>query len=250
MNPVLVQVTDNFYIGTYGVMIALGLLAGVVLAIVRAKRAGMQPDPVIDLTFVGVVSGFVGGRLAYVLVNWGEFVQAPGVLLFSRSGFVFLGGLLFAAAACGAYLYWKGLNFWRMADVVAPSVALGHGFGRLGCHFAGCCYGEVCGREHGVCLSVPRIETADSGVWPNAYYDHVSRGLLGPEAEYSLPVWPVQLMEAGGLFLLAGRCCWYRGGYCRSGRFSGCTLWATRCCVLCWSSFGGTRSGECSSASW
>ncbi len=204
MHPILLQVTENFYIGTYGVMIALGLLAAVALAAWRAKRAGMTPDPVIDLTFIAVVAGFLGARLTYIVVNWGEFLRAPGELLLSRSGFVFLGGLLFAAAACAVYLHWKGLNFWRMGDILAPSVAVGHGFGRVGCHFAGCCHGEVCGQPHGFCLSVPRIETAETGLWPNAYYDQVLRGVIGPEAEHSLPIWPVQLMETGGLFLLAG----------------------------------------------
>lgn len=204
MHPILFQVTDNFYIGTYGLMIALGLLAGVGLAVWRAKRAGLAADPVIDLTFAGVVSGFIGGRIAFVMVNWGDFLQAPGELLLARSGFVFLGGLLFAVGACAAYIRWKGLGFWRMADLMAPSIAIGHGFGRLGCHFAGCCFGGVCQEGGAACLSVPRITTAEGIVWPNAYYDHVIKNLVDVEATHSLPVWPVQLMEAGGLFLLAG----------------------------------------------
>ena len=92
---------------------------------------------------LGVVMGFVGARLLFVLTNFSSFLRDPVFYLFSRSGFVFLGGLLVAIPTVWFVLRrWK-VRFWPMADLLIAPLALAHGFGRVGCFFAGCCYGKV-----------------------------------------------------------------------------------------------------------
>lgn len=202
MNPILIQITDSFFIGWYGVMIAAGLLAAAWLASFRGKKAGYDGNFFYDLVFVAVISGFIGARLLYILTDLDRFSQDPGGMLFSRDGFVFLGGLLLATPACIIFIQKKGYNVLRIGDLIAPSLALGHAFGRVGCHLAGCCYGGVC--EAPIGIRVPRVELPDGGLMYNAYSDHLEQGLISPDASASLMVWPVQLMESGGLLLLTG----------------------------------------------
>lgn len=202
MQPILIQVTDNFFIGTYGLMIVLGMVLAVGLSILLGRRRGLPSEIFFDLLFIAVIAGFVGARLLYILTDLPGFFREPMAYILSRSGFVFLGGLIGATIACAVYLRRKSLPFWRTADTLVPGLAVGHAFGRVGCHYAGCCYGGVCPGPLG--LEVPRVDLPDGTIWPNVYLEHVAEGLIPESAGHSLPVWPVQLMETGGLLLLAG----------------------------------------------
>ncbi len=202
MHPILFQIGDDFFIGTYGLMIAIGLLAGTALAAWRGRYRGYRSEVWFDLTFVAVVSGFLGARVLYILLDIPGFLEDPMAYLLSRSGFVFLGGFVAAAGALIWYMRLKGLDPWKTADVLAPSVALGHAFGRIGCHLSGCCYGGACSLP--VALRVPRVEMGDGAVWENAYAAQLREGLIDPAATQSLGIWPVQLMESASLFVLCG----------------------------------------------
>lgn len=216
MHPVLLQIGD-FFIGTYGLFIALGLMGAILVGSLRARRRGLPPEMMFDLAFVALVAGFVSARILYIALNWQEFTAAPGALIFSRTGFVFLGGLVGAVAACIVWVRRKGLPIAQVGDIAAPSLAIGHAFGRIGCHFAGCCWGGVCAVP-GLGISVPRQELPGGGVFFNALEAQIDAGLVDPFAVASLPVWPVQLMEAAGLFLLAGALLWYARRGRRPGR--------------------------------
>ncbi|MBI5154047.1 prolipoprotein diacylglyceryl transferase, partial [Candidatus Poribacteria bacterium] len=217
MHPVLFQVTDSFFIGTYGLMIALGLLAGIWLGGWRAQRRGFPPEVIFDLAFVAVVGGFVCARVLYILLEWDEFLKNPRALLFSRTGFVFLGGFLGAAGCTAIYLRKKKLPFLVIADIAVPSVSLAHAFGRIGCHLAGCCWGGLCQNE-AIGIHLSHHETPSGLTLWNAYDDQLYRGLLGTGAGESLAVWPVQLMESAALFALTAVLVWYSWRPRASGR--------------------------------
>jgi phosphatidylglycerol:prolipoprotein diacylglycerol transferase len=206
MHPILIQITDDFFIGTYGVLIALGLAAALAVASWLGKRRGIVTDVFYDLGFVAILSGFLGARLLYILTDFRGFMADPMPYIFSRTGFVFLGGLIAAAAACTVYVRRKGIDFWNAADIVMVVLPIGHAFGRIGCHLAGCCFGGVCPAPMGI--KVPAQTLPDGNLWPNAFSDHLERGLLQPGAMVSLPVHPVQIYEAGGLLLLSAGLAW------------------------------------------
>jgi phosphatidylglycerol:prolipoprotein diacylglycerol transferase len=103
---------------------------------------GIPADAVRDVVFWGVIVGFIGARVAFIIVSWEAFLADPMALILSRQGFVFLGGLLAAIPCVWLVLRRWHVRFWPMADVLAPSLALAHAFGRGGCFFAGCCYGR------------------------------------------------------------------------------------------------------------
>ncbi|MCB2154929.1 prolipoprotein diacylglyceryl transferase [bacterium] len=207
MHPVLIQIGDSFFIGTYGVMVALGLLVAVTLASWRARRRGIAPDRVFDLALVAVIGGLVSARIFFIFLEWETFKTDPMSILLSRTGFVFLGGLIGAVICCIIFLRWRKIPILPMGDIVAPSIAIGHAFGRIGCHFAGCCFGGQCNSPFAIHIEP---HTQPNGLpFYNAFEDQLSRGVIPPGAGHSLGIWPVQLMESAGLFLIGFALLWF-----------------------------------------
>jgi phosphatidylglycerol---prolipoprotein diacylglyceryl transferase len=145
MHPVLFRL-GSLEIHTYGVMVAAGFLLGLLTAARRAKTAGIDPERINDLGIWLIVAGMLGGKLFHVVFFWRDFLDGWRAAGFAslREGFVFYGGFIAASVATLAYVRLKKLPLAKVADAFAPSVALGHGFGRLGCFFEGCCYGKPC----------------------------------------------------------------------------------------------------------
>ncbi|KPL09155.1 hypothetical protein AMJ85_07095 [candidate division BRC1 bacterium SM23_51] len=204
MHPVLFRI-GSFDIACYGPLIAIGVLVGVFIAIRRAKTVGIAPDLILDMTFYSVILGFVGSRLFFILNDLRGFAANPWAYIFSRQGFVFAGGLVFAGAFAIWYLKRRQCDIWQFGDAATPSIPLAHMFGRLGCFFQGCCFGRVCppGWERwGVSFPIVTDPATGQITFGFAYIDHLSRGWIGPEATHSLPVLPVQLYEAGANLLI------------------------------------------------
>jgi phosphatidylglycerol:prolipoprotein diacylglycerol transferase len=131
----------------YGVMVALGFLSGLWLASRRAAREGVGAEAVLDLGPWLIVGAIVGARVLFVGTYWREqFAGKPFVEVFEvwHGGLVYYGGLVGASLACMLYARRKRQRLWRLADVLAPSIALGQAFGRIGCLLNGCCYGRPC----------------------------------------------------------------------------------------------------------
>jgi len=144
MHPILIQM-GPLTIYTYGFFIALGILLAIMLARREADRVGLNPDKIMDLSFYLVLSGIIGSRLFYVATTPEMFLNDPiEIFRIWNGGLVFYGAFLAALVTCFVYLKKHKLPGWKTADVCAPSVALAHVFGRLGCFFAGCCYGQTC----------------------------------------------------------------------------------------------------------
>ncbi|HZV35609.1 MAG TPA: prolipoprotein diacylglyceryl transferase, partial [Verrucomicrobiae bacterium] len=159
----------------YGIMVAIGFLAGLWTAGRRAPLAGFNPDQVYDLGPWLILGGVVGGRILYVISYWHEDFAAhpfPEIFMVQHGGLVFYGGLIGGTLATLIYLVRKKLPVWRMADVLAPSIALGYVFGRIGCLLNGCCYGREC--------SIP---------WLAIHFppDHATHGA---------PVYPTEIFES------------------------------------------------------
>jgi phosphatidylglycerol:prolipoprotein diacylglycerol transferase len=215
MRPVLLTLhvgSREVGLHTYGLLIALGLAAGITLAAREARRRGMDVGRVLDFAFWGVVAGFVGSRVAYGLVNLGDFARscagrdAPrtvGAVLSDctrilhvwEGGLVFYGGVVGTAIVAFIYARSARWSFWTITDVFAPGVALGHALGRFGCYAAGCCFGKAM--------------TEASGAWGASFpagsvaFDELSSlGLVAPGASFTPPLHPTQLYEAFGELLI------------------------------------------------
>lgn len=121
---------------------ALGCLVGFFYIRRAARREGFETDKIINLFFWVLISGFVGGRILYILVEWEYFLNEPLRTIFSRGGFVFYGGFILAFAVGIWQIRRKGLNIWRTTDIFAPAVVIAHAISRIGCFLNGCCYGR------------------------------------------------------------------------------------------------------------
>ena len=140
---------DLFSIGpltihSYGLMIALGILVCVFMGMYRARKYGYKDEAVLDIAIFGILSGFIGAKLLYVLVEFDRFLENPMDVLGSE-GFVVYGGIIVGALAGVLYCRIKKLPCWEYFDLLAPSIAVAQGFGRIGCFLAGCCYGRPTG---------------------------------------------------------------------------------------------------------
>jgi len=146
VHPIILQF-GRFTIYSFGVMVALAFVVGMWTASRRAPRYGLSPEQIIDLGPWLLLGTVIGARTLFVISYWNEeFAGKPlaNVLMIWHGGLVFYGGFLGAAIAGIIYLRIKKLPVWKVADAVAPSIALGSAFGRIGCLLNGCCYGRAC----------------------------------------------------------------------------------------------------------
>jgi phosphatidylglycerol:prolipoprotein diacylglycerol transferase len=183
---------------SYGLAIAVGFAIGVILAAREARRAGLDPGAMLDLLFWILVSGVLGSRLAFVLLHAGDYLAlckqglsgclAP--LKLWEGGLVYYGGALAATGAVALFARRQGWAFGRVADVLAPALALGHAFGRLGCFFAGCCFGKPW--HAGVAFPPGSV----------AHDELVRAGTLSADAAATPPLHPTQVYEAAGELLI------------------------------------------------
>ena len=189
---------------TYGVLLAAAYLLGLKLAMVRAQARSLDQTRVLDLGIYIIISALLGAKLLLLVTDWRTFTSSPGELLtLVRSGGVFYGGLIVAVAVSLWYIRRVGLPLWTTCDVFAPGIALGHVIGRLGCLFAGCCYGKPTDLPWGITFTDP-FAAANVGTPLNR------------------PLHPTQLYEAGAealilIILLATES--------RGRRFPGRTFW-------------------------
>jgi len=207
MDPVLFNLW-GFPVAWYGFFVVVAAVTGLWTAQWLGKRAGFHPGLFIDLLVICTLGLFLGARGLYILTVFPDFLKAPLDYVFTRAGFVFLGGLIGSLGIASWFTIKNRLPYWKLADICVPGIALGHAFGRIGCHMTGCCHGGVCSTDAWYGLTVP-LTAQPSGdsmhvLGGYAVIDQIEAGLLPPGAVMSLPVYPVQLLEAGFLFGLAG----------------------------------------------
>jgi phosphatidylglycerol:prolipoprotein diacylglycerol transferase len=175
MHPILLKI-GPITIYSYGVMIALGIITGLFLARRQARQEEIDPDKIIDISFYLLIAALIGARLMFVLMNFKEYIADPlAILKIWEGGLVFYGGLVPAVVVGIWYIKRLGLPLWQVADILAPSLAIGHAMGRIGCFFAGCCYGGVCDLPWAVTFTDPR-SLAPQGVplHPSQLYSSLS----------------------------------------------------------------------------
>lgn len=151
MFPVLFKI-GRFELHSYGVMLATAFAISVFIAVKRGKRVGFTFSQIYDISIVVIFSSLIGSRLAYVVLHLDEFrgrmwdvinpIQSSGQI--GISGMVQLGGVVFAIAAVIIYVKLKNISLGKIADILAPSLAIGIAIGRIGCFLNGCCFGKPC----------------------------------------------------------------------------------------------------------
>src|SRR5512146_1817726 len=137
MYPVLIRL-GPLSIHTYGVLIATAFLIALWLAVSQAGKRGIAYDKIVDQAFYTLVAGLAGSRLFFIATNWPYYAARPlDIVKIWEGGLVFYGGVLLALPTAVWLAKKEALPLWEAADIWAPSIALGHAIGRLGCFCAG-----------------------------------------------------------------------------------------------------------------
>lgn len=128
---------------SYGVLIATGAFLGYLYtAKVAKKELGIPAETIQALARVIIIAAFVGGKLFYYFEDPGFYFSPPSNMLHNfRTGFVFYGSMIFVIPATIWIVKKHKLPVMPMLDIVAFAGLIIHAFGRMGCFFAGCCYG-------------------------------------------------------------------------------------------------------------
>lgn len=117
----------------YGILMATGMILGVLLALREAKRVGISEDDILNLAIIGIPCGLLGARLYYVIFNWSWYSQHPTEILNFRGGGMAIHGALIGGILAGLiYTQIKKINFFKMADTVMIGIPLAQAIGRWG----------------------------------------------------------------------------------------------------------------------
>lgn len=126
----------GFSIAYYGIIIAIGMLLGILLIMYRGKKAGIDEDAGLDVCIYSLVFGIIGARLYYVAFQW-DLYKDNLLQIFNlrEGGLAIYGGVLAGMVACIVVCKCKKLSFFQVADIVMPGVLVGQIMGRWGNFF-------------------------------------------------------------------------------------------------------------------
>ena len=142
MHPIICKF-GPFIVYSYGLLLVVAFATAVLLLIREAKAKGLNPELISNLSFIILISGILGARILYVILNLDYFFNHPfEMVMLSRGGLVWFGGLILGSSSVIAYLRYKGQDIYKIFDLVIPYVVLAHGIGRVGCFLNGCCFGK------------------------------------------------------------------------------------------------------------
>ena len=179
MYPILFE-AGSINIYSYGLMIALGIVAGMSYLIVTGRReVGLTFDQANMLFLAIFLAAVIGGKLFLFFEDPAHYMDDPGDLVSGR-GFVFYGSFLLAIPTMWWFFRSHRLPVYRMLDIMAITTCLVHMFGRIGCFLAGCCYGIPTDAWIGVVFTDP----------------------LCYAQPLNTPLVPTQLLEAMYIFLI------------------------------------------------
>lgn len=152
MHPVLFSI-GSFSFYSYGLMMAVGVLAALYVVDKEGERYGLNRDLVTKMVVYTFLMGLFGARVLYIITRLSDpTVSIWDLLINVRAGFVYYGGL----ASSWLFLVWflwrykKELPFWPMTDAASLGICVGLAMGRIGCLLGGCCFGSSCDLPWGV----------------------------------------------------------------------------------------------------
>ena len=158
MRPVLFHIGD-VAVPSFWVTAFLGFYAAFLLVRSEAIRRGYGVALAYDMTLYAYLGGWIGARLFLIPTGWQYFVDDPIAFLLSSSGWVWYGGVVGGAVAIWLLSRQRGIPFLVFADMIAPGLAIGLAFGRIGCQLSG-------DGDYGVPTTLPWGMSYPDGVVP------------------------------------------------------------------------------------
>ena len=153
MYPILFKY-GSFELFTYGLMMALGVLAGLIVVNLEATRYKWNHDAMTRLVVWVFLMGLLGSRVVYVMTRMNEpNVDLVEVAFNLRAGFVYYGGLISSWLFLIWYVRRYKMPFWPVLDTFAYGICIGLAVGRIGCLLGGCCYGTPTDAWYGILMA-------------------------------------------------------------------------------------------------
>lgn len=178
MHPFLLDwVIGGFHlkIPTYGFLLATAFSTGYLLALGRAKKLHIPTRHVENFFFIAVLGSILGARFFHVFFEeFSYYAKNPSkILAIWEGGYTFYGALLSSLFFMFIYTRIKKISFLEMMDICTPGGALGLFIGRMGCFFAGCCWGRPSAVPWAVAFNAPETlsSTGDIKVHPTQVYE-------------------------------------------------------------------------------
>lgn len=155
----------------------------------RRKNALLIEEPhqldefVSNFAFGVLLCGLLGARIFHILEHLDQFLLDPGRMVFSRSGFSIMGGLILGTAA-GAVMVWRsGLPVRPVLDAAAPAMMIGYGLGRIGCQISGD------GDWGGAADMALKPGWLPTWWWAQTYDNNIYGQVIPPPGVYPTPVY-------------------------------------------------------------
>ena len=145
----------------YGVCIAVGMCLALVFAFRHSVEFGVDADAMVDVILIGVVMGILCARLYYVALSPYQYHSLKDVLAIRDGGLAIYGGIIGGVLTAIVYCKRKGVNFWLLADTIAPCLAFGQMLGRWGNFFNREAFGGFTNGLLAMRLQVSQVRTSD-----------------------------------------------------------------------------------------
>jgi len=160
---------------SYGLMLGISFIVASWLLSKEFKRKKLDENSAINITFISLIGGVIGSKLLYIIEEWPSISMMPSGKIFSTdgifspAGLTWYGGFILATLLIYFYVRKKKIAFLNVCDAAAPSLAIGYGIARIGCHLSG-------DGDYGL----PVSEFASWVPWGTDY----SKGTLPPSAAF------------------------------------------------------------------
>ena len=136
LNPGKSFTVFGIEIAYYGVIIALAMLMGALVAYREAKKTGQKVDDYVDFTLYTLIAAIIGARIYYVIFEWDYYSAHPLEIFNLRAGgLAIYGGVLASVLTLFIFTKVKKLKFWLMADTAVQGLIIGQIIGRWGNFF-------------------------------------------------------------------------------------------------------------------
>lgn len=214
----------GFTIAFYGIIIGIGVLAGILMAVREAKVTGQDQDTYWDFAIYAVIFSVIGARIYYVIFAWDHYKDdLLGIFNFRNGGLAIYGGVIAAFLTLFIYSKIKKQNFFQMGDTGVLGLILGQIIGRWGNFMNRECFGQYTDSLFAMRLPVVAVRSNEITV---EMADHVVNGInyiqVHPtflyESVWNLFILILMLLYKGKKKFHGEMCLFYLGGY-GIGRF-------------------------------
>lgn len=152
----------GFEIAYYGMIIGLGVIAGILMAVHEAKRTKQDPDTYYDLAMYAVVLSVIGARIYYVIFSWDSYKDdLLSIFNIREGGLAIYGGVITAVLVVYVFSRIKKLSFWQITDTAVLGLILGQIIGRWGNFFNREAFGEYTDNLLAMRLPLDAVRSSD-----------------------------------------------------------------------------------------